>query len=91
MSFFKIPEMIQRALFLIQALNIPEARKLAQGIMYLWREFYIKTKIIPKIQFFTVEFKYKDETLNTFRIENIKDLNKIIDKLKMSRIDKETN
>lgn len=59
--------------------------------MYLWREFYIKTSITPKIQFFTVEFKYKDETLNTFRIEELKDLNKIIDKLKTSRIDKEND
>ena len=91
MSFLKLPSMIQRALFLLQALNLPEARKLAQGIMYLWREFYIKTSITPKIQFFTVEFKYKDETLNTFRIEELKDLNKIIDKLKTSRIDKENN
>ena len=90
MGFFKIPSIIQRALFLIQALDLSEGRRLAQGIMYLWREFYIKTKIVPKIQFFTVEFKYKDETLNTFKIENLKDLNKIIDKLKTSRIDKET-
>lgn len=91
MSFFKIPKMIQQALFLLQALDIREARKLAQGIMYLWREFYIKTRIIPKISMFTVEFKYKDMTLNTFRITDIKDLIKIIEKLKSSRIEKETD
>jgi hypothetical protein len=87
----KLPKIILRALFLIKALNIREAVTLLQQIVYLYREFYIKTKLEPVIKEFIVEFKYKDETLTSCRITDLKDLIKLIDKIKTNRAMKGTD
>lgn len=81
----KIPKVVKQALFLIQSIDIYNGLKIAQGIMYLWREFYIKTRVIPKIIEYSVEFKYKDETLITCKIKDLKEMNKLIDKVKNNR------
>lgn len=81
----KLPKIILRALFLLKALNVRETLTLIQQIIYLYREFYIKTRLEPVIKEFIVEFKYKDETLNSCRITDLKDLIKIIDQIKTNR------
>ena len=81
----KLPKMILRALFLLKAVNIKEAITLCQQIVYLYREFYIKTRLEPVIKEFIVEFKYKDETLTSCKITDLKDLIKLIDKIKSNR------
>lgn len=81
----KLPKIILRALFLLKALDIREALTLARQVVYLYREFYIKTRLEPVIKEFIVEFKYKDETLTSCRITDIKDLIKLIDKIKSNR------
>jgi hypothetical protein len=81
----KLPKIILRALFLLKALDIREAITLARQVVYLYREFYIKTRLEPVIKEFIVEFKYKDETLTSCRITDIKDLIKLIDKIKSNR------
>ena len=82
----KLPKIILRALFLLQGLNVKDCTKLAQQITYLYREFYIKTKIEPIIKEFVIEFKYKDETLTSCRITDLKDLIKLIDQIKQNRV-----
>ena len=84
----KLPKIILKALFLLQALDLKESFTLAKQISYLYREFYIKTKLEPVIKEFIVEFKYKDETLSSCRITNLKDLNKLIEKIKNNRVTK---
>lgn len=90
MSLNKIPKMIILALALLKALDLKneESLKIARDVMYLWREFYIKTRIevIPKE--FIVEFKYKDKTLSSYRLETLKDVRKLIKELKNTRVDK---
>lgn len=90
MSLNKIPKMIILALALLKALDLKneESLKIARDVMYLWREFYIKTRIevIPKE--FIVEFKYKDKTLSSYRLESLKDVRKLIKELKNTRVDK---
>lgn len=81
----RLPKIILRALFLLKALDIREAITLARQIVYLYREFYIKTRLEPVIKEFIVEFKYKDETLTSCRITDLKDLIKLIDKIKSNR------
>lgn len=81
----KLPKIILRALFLIKALNIRETFVLVQQIVYLYREFYIKTRLEPVIKEFIVEFKYKDETLSSCRITDLKDLIKLINQIKANR------
>lgn len=87
MSLNKIPKMIILALALLKALDLKneESLKIARDVMYLWREFYIKTRIevIPKE--FIVEFKYKDKTLSSYRLESLKDVRKLIKELKDTR------
>lgn len=81
----RLPKIILRALFLLKALDIREAITLARQIVYLYREFYIKTRLEPVIKEFIVEFKYKDETLTSCKITDLKDLIKLIDKIKSNR------
>lgn len=81
----RLPRMILRALFLIKALDFRDAIKLYQQVVYLYREFYIKTRLEPVIKEFIVEFKYKDETLTSCKITDLKDLIKLIDKIKSNR------
>lgn len=80
-----LPKIILRALFLLKALDVREAMKLCQQIVYLYREFYIKTRLEPVIKEYIVEFKYKDETLTSCKITDLKDLIKLIDKIKTNR------
>ena len=81
----KLPKIILKALFLIKSLDFRDAIKLCQQIIYLYREFYIKTRLEPVIKEFIVEFKYKDETLTSCRITDLRDLIKLIDKIKSNR------
>lgn len=75
-----IPKMIMLALALIKALDLKngESLKIARDIMYLWREFYIKTRleVIPKE--FIVEFKYKDNTIVSCRVDDLSTLRKLV-------------
>ena len=81
----RLPKMILRALFLLKAIDIRNALKLAQAITYLYREFFIKTRLEPVIKEYIVEFKYKDETLTSCRIKDLNDLIKMIEQIKTNR------
>ena len=86
-----IPKMIILALALIKALDLKngESLKIARDIMYLWREFYIKTRleVIPKE--FIVEFKYKDNTIVSCRVDDLSTLRKLVATVKDKFRDKE--
>lgn len=86
-----IPKMIMLALALIKALDLKngESLKIARDIMYLWREFYIKTRleVIPKE--FIVEFKYKDNTIVSCRVDDLRTLRKLVATVKDKFRDKE--
>lgn len=76
--------MILLSLALLKALDLKnkESINIARDIMYLWREFYIKTRleVVPKE--FIVEFKYKDKTISSCRLDNLTNLRKLIAKIK---------
>lgn len=78
----KIPKVIMLARDLIKSLDLREGLKLIQEIMYLWREFNIKVRVIPKIEYFTICFSYKDVQLNQFKTSNLKDIIKVSDEIK---------
>lgn len=84
----RLPKIILRALFLLKAIDVKDALKLAQAITYLYREFYIKTRLEPVIKEYVVEFKYKDETLSSCRMTDLKDLIKLIEQVKTNRVSK---
>ena len=80
--FNKIPKVIMLAIFLIKSLDLREGLTLVQELVYLWREFNIKVRIIPKIEYFTICFSYKDEQLKQIKTDRLKDIIKISEEIK---------
>ena len=70
------------AIFLIKSLDLREGLSLVQELVYLWREFNIKVRIIPKIEYFTICFPYKDKQLKQIKTDRLKDIIKISEKIK---------
>ena len=80
--FNKIPKVIMLAIFLIKSLDLREGLSLVQELVYLWREFNIKVRIIPKIEYFTICFSYKDKQLKQVKTDRLKDIIKISEEIK---------
>ena len=80
--FNKIPKVIMLAIFLIKSLDLREGLTLVQELVYLWREFNIKVRIIPKIEYFTICFSYKDKQLKQIKTDRLKDIIKISEEIK---------
>ena len=70
------------AIFLIKSLDLREGLSLVQELVYLWREFNIKVRIIPKIEYFTICFSYKDKQLKQIKTDRLKDIIKISEEIK---------
>ena len=87
MLFNKLPKTITLAILLLKSLDLRDSMKLIKEIMYLWREFYIKTKITPVIKEYIIAFYYKDNQLIQFNTSNLKELIEVAQKIKESRVD----
>jgi len=87
MLFNKLPKAITLAILLLKSLDLKDSMKLIKEIMYLWREFYIKTKITPVIREYIIAFYYKDNQLIQFNTNDLKDLIKVAQQIKESRVD----
>lgn len=86
--FSVIPKVIMLSIFLIESLDLREGLRLIQELTYLWREFNIKVRIIPKIQYFTLCFSYKDIQLKQVKTERLKDLIGISEEIKKQQCEK---
>ena len=86
--FRAIPKVIMLSIFLIKSLDLRESLRLVQELIYLWREFNIKVRIIPKIQYFTLCFSYKDIQLKQVKTERLKDLIGISEEIKRQQCKK---
>lgn len=82
MSLEKLPKRIALSLCLVKALDIPSTLKLCRGILYLWREFFIKVMIRPKIVSYKVTFTYKDKEIGNYDLKDLKELVRIIEEVK---------
>lgn len=87
MLFNKLPKAITLAILLLKSLDLKDSMKLIKEIMYLWREFYIKTKITPVIREYIIAFYYKDNQLIQFNTSDLKELLKVAQQIKESRVD----
>ena len=85
--FDKLPKKVALAILLLKALDLKETVKITQQILYLWREFMIKTSITPKIESYKVSFYYKDKYIDGVTIKELKDIIKVIEEIKESEID----
>lgn len=88
MIFKKIPKSVALALLLIKALDLRDAIKLCQKILYLWREFSIKVDIKPIITHYKICFYYKDTFLSKNYIETISESIPLIEALEQMEIEK---
>ena len=86
-SITQLPKRVALAIMLLKALDLRLSLRLIQMILYLWREFSIKTEITPVIHEYKISFHYKDERLSGFKLKDLKELIPVIEKLKESRID----
>lgn len=87
--FKSLPKTIVLAIFLIKSLDLREGLSLVQELNYLWREFNIRVRIIPKIKYFTICFSYKDKQLKQIKTDKLKDIIKISEEIKRQRCEKE--
>jgi len=87
MLFNKLPKAITLAILLLKSLDLKDSMRLIKEIMYLWREFYIKTKITPVIREYIIAFYYKDNQLIQFNTSDLKELLKVAQQIKESRVD----
>ena len=86
--FKNLPKKIILAIFLLKSINTNISLKLINSIIYLWREFYISVRIIPKIEYFTVCFNYKDILLKQIKTKDLKDIVKISEEIKTIGVEK---
>ena len=88
MGFDKLPKKIQLILLLFKGLNFKESLTLIQGVLYLYREFYITTSIQAVVKEYVVSFYYKDTNLLNTKVRDIQDLISIIKDMKRVKKDK---
>lgn len=80
-----VPDCITVAILFLKAFQLKCSQKLIQSIMYLWREFYIKTTIKPIVEKYEVFFKYKDKQFSQVTLKSLDELQAIIDEIKKQK------
>lgn len=80
-----VPDCITVAVLFLKAFQLKCSQRLIQGIMYLWREFYIKTTIKPIVEKYEVSFKYKDKQFSQITLKSLEELQTIIDEIKKAK------
>ena len=80
-----VPDCITVAILFLKAFQLKCSQKLIQSIMYLWREFYIKTTIKPIVEKYEVSFKYKDKQFSKVTLKSLDELQAIIDEIKKQK------
>lgn len=83
--FDKLPQSIKTALAIVRIANPWDYLRIVKNIVYLWREFYVRTRIDVVIKEFDIQFYYKDDNLLRLKTNDIRDIIKLIDDIKKSR------
>lgn len=83
--FDKLPQSIKTALAIVRIANPWDYLKIVKNIVYLWREFYVRTRIDIVIKEFDIQFYYKDDNLLRLKTNDIRDIIKLIEDIKKSR------
>lgn len=83
--FDKLPQSIKTALAIVRIANPWDYLRIVKSIIYLWREFYVRTRIDVVIKEFDIQFYYKDDNLLRLKTNDIRDIIKLIDDIKKSR------
>lgn len=83
--FDKLPQSIKTALAIVRIANPWDYLRIVKNIVYLWREFYVRTRIDVVIKEFDIQFYYKDDNLLRLKTNDIRDIIKLIEDIKKSR------
>lgn len=83
--FDKLPQSIKTALAVVRIANPWDYLRIVKSIVYLWREFYVRTRIDVVIKEFDIQFYYKDDNLLRLKTNDIRDIIKLIEDIKKSR------
>lgn len=86
--FDKLPQSIKTALAIVRIANPWDYLRIVKSIVYLWREFYVRTRIDVVIKEFDIQFYYKDNNLLRLKTNDIRDVIKLIEDIKKSRGEK---
>lgn len=83
--FDKLPQSIRTALAIVRIANPWDYLRIVKNIVYLWREFYVRTRIDVVIKEFDIQFYYKDDNILRLKTPDIRDISKLVDDLKKTR------
>ena len=83
--FDKLPQSVKTAIAVVRIANPWDYLRIVKSIIYLWREFYVRTRIDVVIKEFDIQFYYKDDNLLRLKTNNIRDIIKLIENIKKSR------
>lgn len=83
--FDKLPQSVKTAIAVVRIANPWDYLRIVKSIIYLWREFYVRTRIDVVIKEFDIQFYYKDDNLLRLKTNDIRDIIKLIDDIKKSR------
>lgn len=83
--FGRLPKSIKTALMIIKIANPINYLKIIQDIIYLWREFYVRTRIDVEIKEFDIQFYYMDNNILRLKTSDIRDISKLVNDLKKTR------
>ena len=83
--FDKLPQSVKTAIAVVRIANPWDYLRIVKSIIYLWREFYVRTRIDVVIKEFDIQFYYKDDNLLRLKTNDIRDISKLVDDLKKTR------
>ena len=83
--FDKLPQSVKTAIAVVRIANPWDYLRIVKGIIYLWREFYVRTRIDVVIKEFDIQFYYNDDNLLRLKTNNVRDIIKLIENIKKSR------
>lgn len=83
--FDKLPQSVKTAIAVVRIANPWDYLRIVKSIIYLWREFYVRTRIDVVIKEFDIQFYYKDDNLLRLKTNNVRDIIKLIENIKKSR------
>ena len=83
--FDKLPQSVKTAIAIVRIANPWDYLRIVKSIVYLWREFYVRTRIDVVIKEFDIQFYYKDDNILRLKTSDIRDISKLVDDLKKTR------
>lgn len=83
--FDKLPQSVKTTIAVVRIANPWDYLRIVKSIIYLWREFYVRTRIDVVIKEFDIQFYYKDDNILRLKTSDIRDISKLVNDIKKTR------